>query len=378
MTVMDKLPTGGISSALIPFSWIYGTAAFLRRAFHDAGLMKPAHLPCPTISIGNITTGGTGKTPMTIHVAALLKTAGLTPLIVSRGYKGSASAQGGIVSDGQNLLMDAGRSGDEPLLMAKRLPGVPVAVGQDRYRIATEAIRRFAPDVILLDDGFQHFQLARNIDIVLLDHARPLGNGRLLPAGPLREPPSVIRKADIIVFTRADQAPGSRPDGLERLISGKACFSAFHVPVVTAWITGGRAIAGDDRPLPDTNALARRRAFVFCGLADNPAFIESVSRLGVKITGHFFFQDHHACTDADLNAVSREAKRNNADIIITSAKDHVKFRDRPAPNFPGDLIVLDAAISFKDQAGRFKDLLLKKIERSRSPLNFSTPQPLKP
>ncbi|MEW6076491.1 MAG: tetraacyldisaccharide 4'-kinase [Thermodesulfobacteriota bacterium] len=369
MTVRDKLSTGAVSSALTPLSRLYGGAAFLRRARHDNGLMRVKRLPCPTVSIGNITTGGTGKTPMTIHIATLLKAAGLSPLIVSRGYKGSASKRGGIVSDGKHLLMDAGCSGDEPLLMAERLPGVPVAVGRDRYRIATEAIGRFAPDVVLLDDGFQHFQLARDIDIVLLDHARPLGNGRLLPAGPLREPPSAIRKADIIVFTRADQTAGFRPGGLERLISGKPCFAAFHVPVVTAWITGGRSIAGDDRPLPETNALARRRAFVFCGLADNPAFIESVGRLGVKITGHRFFRDHHACTDAELNAVSREAKRNNTDIIITSAKDHVKFRDRPTPTLPGDLVVLDAAISFREQSEQFKNLLLEKIERSREPLN---------
>jgi tetraacyldisaccharide 4'-kinase len=365
MTVMDKLPTGKASSALLPLSWLYGAAALLRRSCHDAGLARPARLPCPVISIGNITAGGTGKTPMTIYIATVLKAAGLSPLIVSRGYRGSASKGGGIVSDGRQLMMDAGRSGDEPLLMAERLPGVPVAVGRNRYRMAIEAIERFSPDVVLLDDGFQHFQLARDVDIVLLDQAAPLGNGRLLPAGPLREPPDVVRKADIIIFTRADRPAGRRPARLEALISGKPCFSAVHVPVVTAWIDGKEAGSGGDRPLPETEALSRRRAYVFCGLADNQAFLDGVRDLGADIAGRRFFPDHHTCTAADLDLVFREARRENADVIITSAKDHVKFRGRPAPKFPGGLVVLDAAISFRDQSERFKDLLLERIERSR-------------
>jgi tetraacyldisaccharide 4'-kinase len=376
MTVSDKKLSGRIFTALAPgstatpsrlqialtpISRLYGAAAFLRRALYALNIVKPKHLPCPTISIGNITTGGTGKTPLTIYVATLLKEAGLSPLIISRGYRGTASKNGGIVSDGRTIRMDAGRSGDEPLLMAQRLPGVPVAVGRNRYKIGTDAIRQFAPDVILLDDGFQHFQLARNIDIVLLDHARPLGNDRLLPAGPLREPPGALRKADIIVFTRADNPAGPHPACLEACISDKPRFNACHVPVITEWLSADTA-STPKGPLPGIDSLAGRQAYLFCGLADNQSFLDSVRQLTADIAGHRFFRDHHAYTAGDLAAISREAREKNADMIITSGKDYVKIRGHHIPDIPCDLVVLDAAISFKDQTERFKHLLLARIK----------------
>lgn len=372
MTVIDNLLTRMIpalfapslkaaapwlQATMLPFSWLYGAAASLRRKLYTENILKPKRLPCPTISIGNITTGGTGKTPLTIYIATLLKEAGLSPLIISRGYKGSASSKGGIVSDGRNILMDAGRSGDEPLLMAERLAGVPVAVGRDRYKIATSAIQQFSPDVILLDDGFQHFQLARDIDIVLLNNARPLGNNRLLPAGPLRELPAAIKKADVIVFTRADNPAGPHPATLEEHISGKPRFEACHLPLITEWISEENASNTNGR-LPGTDALANRRAYVFCGLADNQSFLDSVRRLAPDIAGHRFFPDHHAYNSGDLSAISRAAREKRANIIITSRKDYVKFRGRPAPDFSCDLAVLDVAISFKEQADRFDDLII--------------------
>lgn len=361
-----------LQAILIPLSRLYGFAAALRRKLYTGHILKPKQLSCPVISIGNMTTGGTGKTPMTIHIATLLKAAGFSPLIISRGYRGSASSKGGLVSDGRNILMDAGRSGDEPLLMAQRLAGVPVAVGHNRYEIATTLMRRFSPDVILLDDGFQHFQLARDIDIVLLDNGRPLGNGRLLPAGPLREPLTAIRQADIIIFTRADNPSGPHPACLENNISGKPRFYACHAPVVTEWLSAGISLKTDGR-LPSVNSLARRRAFVFCGLADNQSFLDSIIRLDVDIAGHRFFRDHHAYTGGDLSAICRAASERTADIIITSGKDYVKFHDRPLPDLSRDLAVLDAAISFTDQTASFSDLILNKLKHLKT-LRSSTSQ----
>jgi tetraacyldisaccharide 4'-kinase len=346
--------------ALRPFSWVYGTAATLRRKLYAEHVREPKRLPCPTISIGNMTTGGTGKTPMTIYLAAFLWKAGLAPLIVSRGYRGSASADGGIVSDGRDILMDAGRSGDEPLLMAERLPHVPVAVGRKRYAIAMEAIRRFSPAVVLLDDGFQHFQLARDIDIVLLDYARPLGNNHLLPAGTLREPSTVLRQADIVVFTRSDKPGRPHSRHIQKLINDKPLFYACHIPIITHRISGNGIFKTADRP--GLENLAGHCAYVFCGLADNRSFLDGIRRQGIGIAGYRFFRDHHAFTPADLAGIFRKARKSGADIMLTSGKDYVKFRDRMPPDFPCDLVVLDAAISFKDQAERFEELILTNIQ----------------
>ena len=364
MNAMDtrkSMPTR-IQDALLPLSWIYGSAAILRRKLYAAHIREIKRLPRPTISIGNMTTGGTGKTPMTVYLARLLQNAGLTPLIVSRGYRGGASAGGGIVSDGRNILMDAGRSGDEPLLMAERLPRVPVVVGRKRYDIAMEVIRRFSPDVILLDDGFQHFQLARDIDIVLLDYARPLGNNRLLPAGTLREPAAVLRLADILVFTRAENHPGpTHRQALEKIVKDKPVFYACHDPIITHRVSGDGASIAPDRET-GIDALADHRVYVFCGLADNRSFLESAGRLSPRIAGHRFFRDHHAYTPADLSGIFRKARESGADIMLTSGKDYVKFRDRMPPERPCDLVVIDAAISIHDRAERFEKLILTAIQ----------------
>lgn len=349
-------------TVLAPLSGLYGTAAFLRRKSYSQGFRKPRRLPCPTISIGNITTGGTGKTPMTIYLALILQKAGLTPLVVSRGYKGSASPVGGIVSDGRHILMSAAQSGDEPLLMAKRLAGVPVAVGKKRYDIAMTAIRRFSPDVILLDDGFQHFQLARDMDIVLLDNAHPLGNNRLLPAGPLREPLATLRLADIIVFTRADRPGRAHPENLREQITEKPVFYACHVPVISQVISRHNLSKPDDQP-QETDVLAHRRAFVLSGLADNSAFLDSVRELGTNIIGHQSFPDHHAYSAEDLAGVCRAARESKAEIIVTSGKDHVRFRDRALPDLPCDLVVLDVNISFTDRAERFEEQIRTRIKK---------------
>jgi tetraacyldisaccharide 4'-kinase len=304
---------------------------------------------------------------MTIYLARRLQQAGMTPLIVSRGYRGSASAEGGLVSNGRDILMTADRSGDEPLLMARRLADVPVAVGRKRYDIAMQAVNRFSPDVVLLDDGFQHFQLARDIDIVLLDNARPLGNRHLLPAGPLREPLTTIRLADIIVFTRSDNPGAGHPRRLKTRISDKPAFYACHTPVITHWIAFD-TVSPPEGSKPGIEALANRRAFVFSGLADNPSFLNSLRQRGVEIAGHRFFRDHHDYTPADLDEIFRAARKSAAELTVTSGKDYVKFSHQRLPELSCDFAVLDAGITFKDQADRFESLIFQRINAARNRL----------
>ncbi len=161
------IPASPLVSLLSAASALYGAAQKIRATGYRNNLLRSQKLPCTVISVGNITAGGTGKTPMTVYLAAQLQKAGIRAAVISRGYKGGAESSGGIVSDGSNLLMNAEQAGDEPFLMASRMRGIPVVVGKNRYEAGLVTVAKFQPDVIVLDDAFQHVGLKRDIDIVL-------------------------------------------------------------------------------------------------------------------------------------------------------------------------------------------------------------------
>ncbi|MDY6823059.1 MAG: tetraacyldisaccharide 4'-kinase [Thermodesulfobacteriota bacterium] len=356
------LPSGTLPRLLWPLCLLYGAGARLRRWLYHGRLLQPKQLPCPVIAVGNITTGGTGKTPMTVYIADRLKRIGYTPVIVSRGYRGSASRNGGVVSDGKTVLMDADQAGDEPLMMARILSGVPVVVGKKKYQAAKTAIDKFAPNVIILDDGFQHFQLARNLNILLMDGTFPIGNGRLLPAGSLREPVSCLKYADAIVFTRAHALPGM-PEPIAGMIADKPVFSTRHQAHVAALIPAGTARKIPPDPI-DVTRLNGRNAFIFSGLAKNDAFLKGVKDAapGINIADHQFFRDHHWYTETDLKTISAQAKTAQADLIITSEKDFTRLG--PDTDLNMDLLVLGVDITFNDPAQKkaFDALLHKTIQ----------------
>jgi tetraacyldisaccharide 4'-kinase len=187
---------------------MYRTAVLMRNALYKRGTLKTRKLPCRVISIGNLTLGGTGKTPMVVAVAGFLSENRKRPAVVSRGYGRQDETRILVVSDGRSLLVDARTGGDEPVLIGSKLSDVPVVVGNKRYEAAQYALKLFNPDIVILDDGFQHLQLRRDLDIVLVDAADPFGNGKLFPAGILREPVTALRRAHAVVITRAD-ASGS-------------------------------------------------------------------------------------------------------------------------------------------------------------------------
>lgn len=345
---------------MLPLSRLYGAAALARRHRYVTGRRSPQHLPVPVISVGNITAGGTGKTPMAVYLAQRLKKRGRSPMIVSRGYRGSATKIGGIVSDGRSILMRADQAGDEPFLMSQLLPDVPVVVGRRRFEIAAAAIEKLSPDVIILDDGFQHFQLARDLDLVLLDHASPLDNHHLLPAGMLREPVDCLKYADAFVFTRADNPiVDAYPPALEGFLADMPVFKARHQSYLLGVVEGGQPLAVNENTaavLPD-----HERVFVFSGLAKNKAFLASVQALTDKIAGHAFFADHHNYSAADLAALDRQAKDLGADLIVTTQKDYVKIAG--LPGFTQRLAVLGAKMIFDDDAGRLDRMILSCLEK---------------
>lgn len=359
----DPQPAGPLSTAglLQGGARIFGLLIRLRAWCYRNRLFKIHRMPCIVISIGNITSGGTGKTPMTLYVAELLQRLGYRSAILSRGYKGGAEKGGGIVSDGQNLLMTPEEAGDEPFMMARALENIPVLVGRDRVASGRLAVSRFAPDVLLLDDGFQHRRIFRDIDIVLLDSARPFGNRFLLPRGSLREPPDALTRADAIIFTRWH---GGLPEATTRLpesVKARPVFRSRHVPCIhhRPPDAAGSQQTEEKLDLPD---LKGARIFAFSAIADNKDFHRVLTELGCKTVGTAEFSDHHAYRPPELEDIGREAASLKAKFLVTTQKDLSKLpQDTP---WPLPLVVLGVLPSFIEGNGGFDGFLKNAVEKA--------------
>ncbi len=359
----ESMEASILRGALTPLSWLhrigletyllpYGTG--VRKRFRLVGANG---LPVPVVSIGNLSSGGTGKTPMAHLVAGHLHQAGHQVVLLSRGHGGSGESgrTPRIVSDGKQVLLGPEAAGDEPALLARSLPGVPVIVGRDRRASGRLAIERFAPEIIVLDDALQYWQLHRDLDIVLLDARRPFDNGFVLPRGLLREPPSHLKRAGIVVLTRADRvAPdllAQHVEQVRKLAPDADVFTATHAPL--GWVR-----ASGDVLLP-LGALAGESALAFSGIADGKAFAETVGMLGVSVESSRDFGDHHVYRAEDVASLVLAAKGENA---VTTEKDLVKA----APLWPADgppLYALRIGIALNDEAqflARVATLLTKK------------------
>jgi tetraacyldisaccharide 4'-kinase len=342
---------------LYGLSRIYGFGVGLRSSLFEKGVLKPGHLPCRVISVGNITVGGTGKTPVTMYVARLLRDAGFTTVVISRGYKGGSERNGGMVSNMEAVLMGPEEAGDEPFMMAAGLPGVPVLVGRDRLAMGRLAVKRFQPDVIVLDDGFQHRHLFRDMDIVLIDEASFNADMALLPRGPLREPLSALSRADVIVLTRTSGPSTRALDILAGLAPGKPVFASVHSPYLCGVVRAGEMPAGLSPDFEKTRGftwLKQAKVFVFSGIAKNKAFQDMVAEMA-NVTGAKAFPDHHQYTDDDLIAIEDQAKNRAADFLVTTEKDSVKLHGRL--KIPMDTVIMGIEVSFKDQESAFADCI---------------------
>jgi tetraacyldisaccharide 4'-kinase len=354
-----------LAGVLFALSKLYGFGVRFRNARLDRCAPAVRRLPVPVISVGNLTAGGTGKTPMVLNLAGELRRLGLRPAVVSRGYRGGAERDGGVVGDGERILLAANQAGDEPRLLAERLSGVPVVVGADRFSAGMTAISQFSPDLVLLDDGFQHRRLARDLDLVLLDARRPLGNGHLLPRGPLREPVPALKRAHALILTRSDRgvSPLPRAPGMEEI----PVFRTVHRPALRKIIPAGNAIA-DGLPVAPTDGSIGaafengRRAFVFSGLADNADVLRTVATLGARPAGAMGFADHHAFSEADRESIFQAARECGANLLVTTEKDAVRLPG--GATFPLDLAVVGVDIDFDTDENRFLDFLTRKLERT--------------
>jgi tetraacyldisaccharide 4'-kinase len=354
----DQTSVSPVASILYGLSVMYGVAQKLRASCYRHKIAPSKKLPCKVISIGNLTVGGTGKTPMTIYLARKLQKAGFRVAVVSRGYKGAAEKRGGIVSDGSSLLMDSERAGDEPFMMACRLKNIPVIVGKNRFEAGRLAVSQFEPDVIVLDDAFQHLQLKRDIDIVLLDHAQPFGNTHLLPRGNLREPLTAMMRATGCILTRcpddAEQSARSSNAAIKSILPEVPVFESSSLPYCYPVKDGAMNLPATGTSYSvarDLKGIKNHKVFGFSGLARNDDFQRTVKTLGFRVTGFLEFSDHHRYTRPDINTILRKAGETGARQLITTEKDYVRLTDNGV--CPMDMVVVGVRVAFKDDGSDF-------------------------
>ena len=298
---------------LIPLGWLYGLVGLCRAALYRRGLLSSFRSPVPVISVGNITAGGTGKTPVVDALTKHFLAQGLRVAVVSRGYGGSLKGGVGVVSAGAGPQMDPSVCGDEPFLLARRNPQALVVVARRRAEGVRTAVERHQADLIILDDGFQHLAVQRDVDIVLLDGRKPVGNGQVLPAGLLREFSCALKRADLLVLTRCQERSIPQPSPL--FPPGKSIFSSRHM--LAAEVI---SLTGEVVPL---SRLIGQKGVAFAGIATPDAFFAELDQQGLRLVETLALSDH-VVYDAQLRE-RLDALSRGADYLITTEKDAVKL-----------------------------------------------------
>lgn len=312
------------------FSPLYGMVMRGRAFLYRHGVFwEPERLPAVVVSIGNLTMGGTGKTPLVLYVGRCLLRAGRKPAIASRGYRGRTSEPVTVVSDGGKVLAGPEVVGDEPVLLAEGLAGVPVLVGPDRARVGRFAVERFGVDTVVLDDGFQHLQLARDIDLVLFSARTFLGNGRVFPGGMLREPFSALKRAHGFVITGADKTTRAAADAFKRVLQERYP----DIPVFMGEYLPAGLLAGRQATTSDLDKARQVPLYGFAGIADPASFQYTLEKEGFTLAGFQGFADHYSYRAKDVEGLVQAAMAKGAKGLITTEKDFVKLRSLPG-KFP--------------------------------------------
>ena len=338
---------------------LYEFGVRLRVAAYETNYLKPKRLDATVISIGNIAVGGTGKTPFVHYVARYLKEEGHSVAILTRGY--------GRKSTGRRILNDPrvapeGRDrngaeiyqefGDEPLMLARSLPDVPIIIDKDRYESGAHAGREFGADVLILDDAYQHLALARDLNILLLDATDPFAGFEMVPFGRLREPLYGIKRADAVIITRAD-----RPFDQAQVNAIIKYFCGEKVPVMYVYssIKQLRHLSGEAY---DASQFRGWNVSLMCGIGNPHAFADDVLQIGINIVAEHFYSDHHPFTQRDLDEVTRAAREVGADAIITTEKDAVRLEGLKHSDIP--VYAAQLEIESEDEV-RLKSLLLRTV-----------------
>jgi tetraacyldisaccharide 4'-kinase len=307
-----------------PFSPLYSMVMTIRERCYCRGILKSAALDVPVISIGNLTMGGTGKTPLVRYLAALLQEQGLQPSIISRGYGGATRERVNIVSDGKEVLLDASYVGDEPRMLAESLPGVFVLTGIVRKLPAAQAVAMGA-DVLLLDDGFQHLALRRDLDLVLFNSDELAGNSRVFPGGDLREPVKALHRCDAFIMTGTTEQNRERANKFADLLREKfpgkpVIFSSNRVSGFVQQQADGTRVTVQQAEL-DNNYC-----FAFCGIGRPDGFRQTIAGLGLEPVAFMALADHHAYQKKIIKQLRSEAEKAGAACFLCTEKDLVKLQ----------------------------------------------------
>ncbi|MBW1714244.1 MAG: tetraacyldisaccharide 4'-kinase [Deltaproteobacteria bacterium] len=322
LTIQEKKQGNALTFFLRTISFFYGIAVRLRLIAYKAGFFRIEFLPACVVSVGNITVGGTGKTPFVAMLAEWASENGIGAAILSRGYKGKTSHNFLVVSDGTKVMATYDDAGDEAVLMAKKVSSIPVLTSKNRYLIGHLALRRFNPELLLLDDGYQHVSLHRDLDILLLDARRQFGNEWLLPCGPLREPLEGIERADLIVMTKCAAGCNGNDmvDFLRKNFPEKPIFRSAHLPDQVIFPLDGRAYPPD--------FLSGKKVVAFAGLAHPDDFLDMVKGLGANVVHFKAFSDHHSFTQDEIGKLASCKKVSEGDFLLTTEKDWVRIDGR--------------------------------------------------
>jgi tetraacyldisaccharide 4'-kinase len=304
----------------LPYGWIVRA----KTLSYSLGFIHPKRLSCPVISVGNITVGGTGKTPLVMALAKELKRRGVSIVILSRGYKGR-KASGPLVTDGHSIFLSPEESGDEPFLMAKTLKGVPIFIGKDRFINGQIALRRFGAHGLILDDGYQHLRLHRDLNILLIDSQIGFGNHHLLPRGILREPLTHLHRADLFLLTKVEHIKTSQPleTMLHQFHPTSQIFHSHYEPL---------GMIGPEGEWEELCSFKGKKIVVLSGIAHPSSFSSLLKKCGMEIVKEVIFPDHHHYTTDDLAFIEERGK--GSDWIVTTEKDMVKLKKLDIDHLP--------------------------------------------
>ena len=303
---------------LLPITLLYQAIIFIRKIFYKYHIFRTNALPCKVISVGNITVGGSGKTPTVEYLSRHLQSKGKKIGIISRGYRRKSKSTL-IVTDGITKPQSWQDFGDEPYLLAQNLKNIPIIVGESRYEAGMKMIENFDPDIIIMDDGFQHVSLYRDLDIVLVNSKDTKATHRLIPAGKLREPLSNLSRADLIILSKSNVHKSS--DYLINIIEN------INRPILNNKIELQDVLISPNGNKNNLSNLNKEKIYIFSALGDHTGFEKTMNNTGAIIVGHSKYPDHHNYSSDDLKNIEQVAKNNNANFLITTEKDLVKIKN---------------------------------------------------
>ena len=367
-----RVDTGSVvyGTVLQAMSWLFSSAVQLRLWLYRNRILRDQPLGCLVVVVGNLTVGGTGKTPVVEKFARALRDRGRKVAILSRGYKSKGSPfwkkawyaithtdepPPRVVSDGQNVFLDSEQAGDEPYMLARNLPGVVVLVDKNRVKAGAYAIKKYGCDTLVLDDGFQYLPLKGQLNLLLVDKTNPFGNGYMLPRGILREPVKHLRRASYIFLTKSN---GRRDPELEALIArykpDADVIECVHKPQYLQRLDVRPDAGAGREPL---EWLKGRRIFAFCGIATPESFEKFLRDLGALLVGRERFLDHYRYEPEDMQELYDAAERERAECLVTTEKDAVRIPDPGGSPLPVyylrlEIEIIRGAADFDEAVGR--------------------------